>query len=219
MTKLIVYDLDGTLIDSAKIVASVLNQMRTEIGLEDLEVEQLVPWLSMGGEDLVANALGLPVQGIEPHLIDFRKRYSEIDTPKDSIYPGTKEALSHFANSGYQLAVCTNKPRALAEKVLKETQLHDYFGHMNAGGDLPHKKPHPQTLLSCLEFFGVSSSDVILVGDSTVDQSLGRATNVAFVQYLPGYDDGIELANPLMKIDHHGKLENLLLDLNKQGNS
>lgn len=215
MVKLIIYDLDGTLIDSAKIVAGTLNQIRAERGLEHLKAEQLVPWLSMGGEDLVANALGLPVQCIEPHLMDFRKRYSEIDTPMDSIYPGVREALNHFAKSGYQLAVCTNKPRALAEKVLKETQLHDYFGYMNAGGDLPHKKPHPQTLLSCLEFFGVGSRDAILVGDSTVDLNLGGTTNVAFVQYLPGYDDGIELANPLMKIDHHGKLENLLLSLNK----
>jgi phosphoglycolate phosphatase len=219
MVKLIIYDLDGTLIDSAIIVARVLNQMRTERRLDYLEVEQLVPWLSMGGEDLVANALELPVQGIERYLVDFRKRYYEMDTPSDSIYPGAKEALSHFANLGYQLAICTNKPRLLAEKVLKETQLHDYFGHINAGGDLPHKKPHPQTLLSCLEFFGIDSSDAILVGDSTVDQSLGESTNVAFVQYLPGYDDGIELCDIRMRIDHHQKLKNLLLDLNKQGNS
>ncbi|MBU3625039.1 HAD-IA family hydrolase [Polynucleobacter sp. JS-Safj-400b-B2] len=219
MAKLIVYDLDGTLIDSAKIVTSVLNQMRTERGLEHLEAEQLVPWLSMGGEDLVANALGLPVKGIQSHLTDFRKRYSEIDTPNDSIYPGIKETLNHFVNSGFQLAVCTNKPRVLAEKVLKETQLYDYFGYMNAGGDLPYKKPHPQTLLSCLEFFGVDSREAILVGDSTVDQSLAQATDVAFVQYLPGYDDGIELFNPQMKINHHRDLKNLIPSLGNVINS
>jgi phosphoglycolate phosphatase len=217
--KLIVYDLDGTLVDSAKIVASVLNQMRFERGLKQLGVGQLVPWLSKGGEDLVANALELPAEAIQQYLLDFRNRYSEMDTPNDSIYPGINESLSHFANSGYQIAVCTNKPRALAEKVLKETQLYDYFGYINAGGDLPFKKPHPQTLLSCLEYFGVDSGDTILVGDSTVDQSLGKATNVIFVQYLPGYDDGIKLDNPLMRIDHHGRLENLLLDFDKQRNS
>jgi phosphoglycolate phosphatase len=219
MVKLIVYDLDGTLIDSAKIVSTVLNQMRTESGLEHLTIEQLVPWLSMGGEDLVANALEMPLGGVQPHLLEFRKRYSELATPEDSLYPGIKEALKDFSRLGYQLAVCTNKPRALAEKVLKETHLHSFFTYVNAGGDLPHKKPHPETLLSCLSHFGVDSKDAILVGDSMVDQALARATKVAFVQYLPGYDDGIELSYPQMKIDHHQKLEKLLSEFNKQGNS
>jgi phosphoglycolate phosphatase len=219
MVKLIVYDLDGTLIDSAKVVSSVLNQMRAEAGLQHLTVEQLIPWLSMGGEDLVANALEMQVEEVQPHLLEFRRRYSELATPEDSLYPGIQDVLNDFLSAGYRLAVCTNKPRALAEKVLKETKLNDFFGFINAGGDLPHKKPHPDTLLSCLSFFDVDARDAVLVGDSTVDQQLGKAANVAFVQFLPGYDDGIELIKPQMKIDHHEKLGNLLADLNKQGNS
>jgi phosphoglycolate phosphatase len=219
MVKLIVYDLDGTLIDSAKVVSSVLNQMRAEAGLQHLTIEQLIPWLSMGGEDLVANALEIQVEEVQPHLLEFRKRYSELATPVDSLYPGIQQSLQDLSSAGYQLAVCTNKPRALAEKVLKETKLHNLFGYINAGGDLPNKKPHPDTLLTCLNFFGVDASDAVLVGDSTVDQRLSQATNVAFVQYLPGYDDGIKLADAWMRIDHHAKLVNLLADLSKQGNS
>lgn len=219
MVKLIVYDLDGTLIDSAKIVCSVLNQIRAESGLVDLKLEKLVPWLSMGGEDLVANALEIPIQDVEQKLVEFRKRYSELITPEDSLYPGIKETLNDFSNSGYQLAVCTNKPRALAEKALRETELNSFFTYMSAGGDLPHKKPHPETLLSCLSYFRVKSLDAMLVGDSTVDQQLARAAKVAFVQFLPGYDDGIVLSNPKMKIDHHGKLGNLVSELSKWSNS
>ena len=217
MVKLIVYDLDGTLIDSAKIVAEVLNQMRTESGLQHLAIKRLVPWLSMGGEDLVANALEIPVDDIQPHLLEFRKRYSELSTPDDSLYPGIKEALNDLSSLGYRLAICTNKPRRLAEKVLKETQLHSFFAYLNAGGDLLHKKPHPENLLSCLSYFGLSSQDAMLVGDSTVDQALAMAAKVAFIQYLPGYDDGIELSNPQMKIDHHGELKNLISVLKKKG--
>lgn len=219
MAQLIIYDLDGTLIDSAKVVSGILNQMRSEVGLSHLTIEQLMPWLSLGGEDLVANALEISLEKSQPHLHEFRKRYSQVSTLEDSLYPGIKECLQDFLKSGYHLAVCTNKPRALAEKVLKETKLDDFFGYINAGGDLPYKKPHPQTLLSCLSFFGVGVDEAILVGDSTVDQRLSKATEVAFVQYLPGYDDGIELSDPKMCIDHHAKLRNILIYLNKQCNS
>jgi phosphoglycolate phosphatase len=213
MVKLIVYDLDGTLIDSAKIISDTLNQMRAENGLQNLTVEQLVPWLSMGGEDLVANALGIKREGVHQHLLEFRKRYSEVRTPEESLYPGIIETLNNFVGMGYHLAICTNKPRALAEKALKETHLHGFFAYLNAGGDLPNKKPHPETLLSCLSYFGMDCQDAVLVGDSTVDQELARVVKVAFVQYLPGYDDGIKLLDPQMKIAHHCELGKLLSEL------
>jgi phosphoglycolate phosphatase len=216
MVRLIVYDLDGTLIDSAKIVSTTLNQMRIESGLHSLTVAQLVPWLSMGGETLVANALRIPLDDVHPHLLEFRKRYAETCTSEDSLYPGIKETLNNFVRLGYQLAVCTNKPRVLAEKVLKETQLNVFFSYLNAGGDLPNKKPHPETLLSCLSHLGVNSEDAVLVGDSTVDQELAKAAKVMFVQYAPGYDDGITLSSTQMKINHHWDLGNLLLELNKK---
>jgi len=206
MVKLIIYDLDGTLIDSAKIVSKIINQMRTEIGLESLTIKQLVPWLSMGGEDLIANSLEINSDRVHSYLFEFRQRYLELETPNESLYPGIKDVLNNLLKTGHKLAVCTNKPRVLAEKVLRETQLHDFFGYINAGGDLPYKKPHPDNLVSCLSFFDASSQDAILVGDSKVDQELGKATNVSFVQYLPGYDDGIKLIEPQMKIDHHSKL-------------
>jgi phosphoglycolate phosphatase len=218
MVKLIVYDLDGTLINSAKIVKDILNQMRAEIGLQHLTIKRLVPWLSMGGEDLVANALEIPAEHIQSQLLKFRKRYAELITPEDSLYPGVKEVLSELSDQGYQLAICTNKPRGLAEKALKETQLHSFFAYLNAGDDLLHKKPHPENILSCLSYFGLSPQEAILVGDSKVDQALAMAAKVAFVQYLPGYDDGIELSNPQMKIDHHGELKNVISGLKKKGN-
>jgi phosphoglycolate phosphatase len=215
MVKLIIYDLDGTLINSAKTVVNILNQIRNDRGLQPLTIKRLVPWLSMGGEDLVASALEIPVDDIHPYLLKFRKRYAELSTPEDSLYPGVKEALNELSNLGYQLAICTNKPRGLTEKILKETQLHSYFAYLNAGGDLLHKKPHPDNLFSCLSYFGLGSKEAILVGDSTVDQAMAMAAKVAFVQYLPGYDDGIELSNNQMKIDHHTELKNLISELKK----
>jgi phosphoglycolate phosphatase-like HAD superfamily hydrolase len=70
-----------------------------------------------------------------------------------------------------------------------------------------------------LSYFGVGSEDAVLVGDSTIDLELARAAKVQFVQYVPGYDDGIKLFNPRMKIDHHGALGNVLLELNIKGSS
>ncbi len=210
MTNLVVYDLDGTLVDTAVIVGSILNQMRLEVGKHPLDHGALIPWLSLGGEDLIMNALDVKEGNVKECLDVFRGRYLSIFTPIESLYQGVVETLDCLMEMNIKLAVCTNKPRKLAEKVLKETKIFKKFSFISAGDDLETKKPHPRNLEICLEMFGALPRDSILVGDSSVDFLIAKATGVKFIHYVPGYDDGVVGIGTSGKINHHKELLKLI---------
>ena len=188
---LIVYDLDGTLVDSADMVQKILNDIRLELGKPILNKSAFMPWISLGGEDLIRNALGIPEVDVNKYLQEFRLRYFSLPTPQESIYEGVLDCLDYLKQEDYYLAICTNKPRKLAEKVLNETGLSCFFKYLNAGGDLPTKKPHEQNIIQCLDHFGIENSQAVMVGDSSVDQEMAKNASVAFVHYQHGYDDGV----------------------------
>jgi phosphoglycolate phosphatase len=207
--KLIVYDLDGTLVDSASVVADILNEIRVELGKKPLRKEAFYPWLSLGGEDLVGNGLGVSQNNISSYLTEFRHRYINRATPKDCVYDGVFECLDYLKQANFYLALCTNKPRVLAEKVLIDSGLKKYFEFIVAGGDLPNKKPHPSNLISCQNYFGVCAEQMILVGDSKVDQKLASNSNVPFIFYPHGYDDGVDIKFVCSRLDNHKDFINL----------
>jgi phosphoglycolate phosphatase len=208
--KLIIYDLDGTLVDSASVVSCILNDMRCELGHERLLKESYYPWISLGGEDLIKNALKIADDEVANYLRVFRDRYFSQPTPINSINEGVAESLETLQLLNFSLAICTNKPRHLANKVLAETGLGRYFGFINAGGDLPNKKPHPSNILLCMDFFGLKADQVLYVGDSLVDQKLADSVGVPFVLYEGGYDDGVVADLAFARIKKHPELINIL---------
>jgi phosphoglycolate phosphatase len=140
----------------------------------------------------------------------FRLNYKSKPTPLDSIFPYVTEALLELITRGVKLCICTNKPRILAEKVLRELGLINNFEYINAGGDLPSQKPHPDNLLKCLFATGANAHDAILIGDSVVDQELAAACGVSFCWYSAGNDDGVDGSKVDLKFEHYSKLIQLL---------
>ena len=207
--RLIVYDLDGTLVDSANVVAGILNEMRVKLGKKPLTKEDFYPWLSLGGEDLVGNGLGISQNIVSSYLTEFRARYLKLTTPNDCVYDGVFESLDYLKKANFFIALCTNKPRPLAEKVLVDSGLNYYFAFIVAGGDLPDKKPHPSNLISCQNYFGVSAEETVLVGDSKVDQQLANNLNVPFIFYPHGYDDGVDIEFVGSRLEKHTDIINL----------
>ncbi len=207
MTRLIVYDLDGTLVDSAQMVSAILNEMRLQQGLSLCAPETLTPWLSLGGEDLIRHALEVRDDSkIIEYLNEFRRRYFLKPTDPHSLYPGVRIVLERLRDQGFLMAICTNKPRRLALKVLEESGIRDFFDFVNAGGDLPSKKPDAGNLQACLDFFSVKRDEALLVGDSTVDQTMAQRAQVPFVFFKGGYDDGVDESLVWQVIEHHGEL-------------
>src|SRR5574343_188645 len=216
MYSTIVYDLDGTLVDSAATVTALLNDLRGECALPPQDKSFYIPWLSIGGKAMVAAALAIPEHAAQPWLDIFRARYLELPTDNAIIYPSAHETLSTLQMAGIRLALCTNKPRPLTSKILSETGLGKYFSVICAGFDLPTSKPHPDNLNACLEKLDSYPSECIVIGDSRVDQALAEACGASFGFFRCGYDDGVHPETCALTLHHHSEIFNLFSFIEKR---
>lgn len=219
MYSTIVYDLDGTLLDSAATVVALLNALRAERALTPLSRDDYAPWLSIGGTAMVAAALDIPETEANPFLDLFRARYQALPTDPATLYPAVHDTLSELKAQGIRLGLCTNKPRPLTDKILAETGLDAYFAAVCAGLDLPTCKPHPDNLHACLSALGSRPENTIVVGDSRVDQALAQACGAGFAFFRGGYDDGVRRDACALTLRHHAEIFNLFSSIEKRPNS
>lgn len=206
----LLFDLDGTLIDSAAVIATVLNGMRAEQGDAALPVASYRGWISLGAEQLVGNALGLPMAGVPPALAEFRRRYRALPTPPETLFPGVADTLAALAEQGYRMAICSNKPEVLCNKVLQDLDLQRWFGCVVGGDSAASPKPHRAPLDHALAALSASGGPAVLIGDSTVDQEAATAAGIPFIFYTGGYDDGVRPGTPYASIDRLPQLLALL---------
>lgn len=188
----IIFDLDGTLIDSAALVGCILDGMRAEAGLAPLEPAFYRLWSSRGGLALVGHALGIAPADAQPAVDEFRRRYRALPTPIDSIFPGAVATLSTLRDWQFRLAICSNKPEHLCRKVLQETRLDAFFEAIIGGDSTPYSKPHPEPLLHAMAAIDAKPASSLMIGDSSVDQRTAAAAGVRFIFFAGGYDDGVD---------------------------
>lgn len=216
MYSTIVYDLDGTLIDSAVTVTALLNDMRAEHALPPLAINDYKPWLSIGGKAMVAAALGISQAEAEPLLRSFRTRYLKLPTDPATTYPDVHFTLSTLRSADIRLGLCTNKPRALTEKILAETGLDIFFDVVSAGQDLTTSKPHPDNLNICLHSLSSQPNETLVIGDSRIDQCLAEVCGTSFAFFTGGYDDGVRIEACALTIHHHPEIFNLFSSIEKK---
>lgn len=216
MYSTVIYDLDGTLVDSAATVTALLNGLRAECDQPPLAREALTPWLSVGGKALIAAALAIPETSAQPYLDTFRSRYQTLPSDPKTLYPEVHQTLATLKAAGIRLGLCTNKPRPLADKLLNELGLAEYFDATCAGNDLPTTKPHPDNLRACLQALGSHAEESVVVGDSKVDQALAQACGSAFAFFRGGYDDGVDTDACTLTLHGHRDIIGLLLPSQKR---
>lgn len=187
--KLIIFDFDGTLADTGPGICAILNQMRKEKGLQPIPYETLRTELSHGGNNLISRALDIPINQTNEIVAIFRDRYLKTPNSPAILYHHVLNTLSTLKKNGIKICVCTNKPRYLLDKILKETAIEKFFDFTNAGGDLPDEKPHPSNVESCLSFCNLTNKEAIFVGDSSVDQNCAANANIPFYLFSSGYAD------------------------------
>lgn len=197
----VLFDLDGTLLDSAPLVGRILNDMRERTGQISLPLSSYRKWISLGATDLVGNAMEVEVQNVSSLVQEFRHRYHELPTPINTLFPGVTETITALTVSGVRLGICSNKPEHLCRKALVETGLSNHFGCVVGGDTLSHPKPYRQPLDYALGFLGSTASSAIFVGDSTVDQRAAHAAKLSFVFFTGGYDDGVDVTAAKWCID------------------
>jgi len=199
----IVFDLDGTLIDSAPVVADVLNGMRQQRSKDALGIDCYRSWSSEGGAVLVGNALDIPPQDAEQFVPEFRRRYFELPTPLNSIYPGVIEMLKAFKSRNITLAICSNKPEHLCKKVLNEVNLDSYFDVVVGGDTLAKRKPDPLPLMHVINEIRINPNEILYVGDSLIDKNTAISAGIDFAFFAGGYDSKIALGPSDISFNAH----------------
>jgi 2-phosphoglycolate phosphatase len=187
------FDLDGTLADSAPSIALALNRLREARGLVAWPVARFRPWVSRGAAALVGAALELDTPASADVIAAFRETYSALRGSADDLYPGVAEALAQLRGVGAILGVCTNKPQRLSEKVLAESGIAGHFAAVVGGDAVERPKPHPAHLLQTLAAMRCVGMPFTFVGDSSVDADAADAVGARFFWASWGYADADDL--------------------------
>jgi phosphoglycolate phosphatase len=188
----ILFDLDGTLVDSAPDIASATNQFLAGRGLPPLSLEQVTAMIGNGTRKLVERALaasGTPVAGaaLDAAYDEMMPIYSRHAVLLTRPMPGALETLAHFHRLGVGLGVVTNKPQIAAREVLLHFGLADCLGAIVGGDAVSNVKPAPDGLLLALDRLHVALRDAIMVGDSASDVGAARAAGMPAVLIRGGY--------------------------------
>jgi phosphoglycolate phosphatase len=210
---LIVFDLDGTLIDSAADLTTAVNAMLAGFGCEPLTVPEVRRMVGDGVAMLVTRALA--ARHCEADLAqaaqDFMRHYESDATSLTTAFPGAGEALLALQSAGIPLAVCTNKPARITTEILSRLGLARYFARVVGGDSLPFRKPDPRVLLALLAAFDARPQSSLLVGDSEVDAATASSAGVPFVLMKHGYRRGPAEEIPCMAaLDGFAQLPALL---------
>jgi len=188
----IVWDLDGTLVDSAPDLATALNELLVESGLATLDTDVVRTMIGNGVAKLIERGFAAAGQrvtddALQPMLSRFVTIYEGCATDLTRPYPGVTDALQQFQDAEIRQAVCTNKPEAASRQILEELQLAHYFDIVVGGDTLASRKPDPLPLSSCLDALGVNVNECIMIGDSAVDVATAKAINMRVGIVTHGY--------------------------------
>lgn len=184
----VVFDLDGTLVDSRRDIAESANHALERAGLSRLAHDELESYVGDGAPLLMARAARLDVKDpkVTQMVADFLDYYAANPIAHTDLMPGALAALEGL--SAYPLGVCTNKPRRTTLAVLQGLKLDSRFGGLVAGDDLPQRKPDPAMVHETARRMGVPTSEVVMVGDGPQDVLAGRAAGA----YTVGVRGGIQ---------------------------
>ena len=190
--RLIVYDLDGTLVDTREDIARAANQMRARMGLPPLAEQEICGTVGLGLKRLVESCLKTedPTR-VEEGTRIYRAFYAEHLLDHTALYAGVTEVLEHFR--GRKQAVITNKPNPYSRQILEALGVADYFLEIVAGDSGYAKKPDPESLLAIMRGEGAEARATVFVGDSPVDVETGAKAGVLTVAVAQGFSDRAEL--------------------------
>ncbi|MER9668041.1 phosphoglycolate phosphatase [Mesorhizobium sp. M0185] len=190
--KAILFDLDGTLVDSAPDIAAAVNELLAGRDLPPLRLDQVKAMIGGGIRKLVDRAFaasGTPLLGT---ALDEANRvmapiYRRHLTGRTRLMPGVREVLTHLHLSGIALGVVTNKPQLAAREILLHFRLTEYLGAIIGGDAVTYLKPAPDALLLALDLLQVEPRDTLMVGDSSADVAAARAAGMAVILLRGGY--------------------------------
>jgi phosphoglycolate phosphatase len=207
----VLFDLDGTLVDTAPEIADAVNDLLAELGRPRVPDELVLEWIGEGTRVLLGRALkhsAIPEHEFAHLWPRFEVLYGERCGLRSHPYPGIHAALERLRRAGSVLAVVTNKEAVYTHRVLERHGLSEFFSLVVAGDTLPVRKPDPKVIQHALAALGADSGSVVLVGDSIIDVRAARAAAIPVWAVRHGYHHGrlVGADAPDRFIDHFDQL-------------
>jgi phosphoglycolate phosphatase len=186
---LLIFDLDGTLIDSKLDLAHAVNATRRHMSMPELEHERVYSYVGNGAPVLIRRALGEAATEaqVQEALEFFLEYYREHYLDYTVLYPGVKESLDRFRDAGKRMAVLTNKPVGISKAIIKGLGVQNHFFQIYGGNSFDFKKPHPAGVEALLQETGIAPSRTLMIGDSSVDMQTARNGGIASAGVTYGF--------------------------------
>lgn len=209
LPKLVMFDLDGTLIDSVPDLAVATDQMLLQLGRAPAGMDKVRNWVGNGAPVLVRRALAddfdhhaISAEQEAEALAIFMQVYG-VGESLTTLYPGALDTLQSLHLLGIKIALVTNKPEKFIPQLLADTQMAEFFEWVVGGDTFAQKKPDPSGLLWVMQQAGVTAEQCLFVGDSRNDVQAAHAANVACVAVTYGYNYGepISADKPALVVD------------------
>jgi len=210
---LVLFDLDGTLVDSAADLYRAMNLSLEKLGFATVTEAQVRVWVGKGAAKLCEAVLEhlfgqVDAQQQEQLLSTFVDVYAQELCVNTRVYEGVLPFLDYCQTHNITMACVTNKPEHLAKGILDILQLSPYFKIVIGGDSLSERKPHPLPLLHCVELEGTSTAETLMIGDSSNDVEAARRAGIDCIVVSYGYNHGESIydCQPQQVVDHLAEL-------------
>lgn len=216
---LLVFDLDGTLIDTAPDLIASLNHCLRGVGMDPAEREMMGFHVGLGSRALIERAYALRSRALAPEELDrlsaiFLNHYAGAIPGDSKPYPGVLDAIARHAQAGFRFAICTNKPKAMALRLIEALGLAPLFAAICGADTFPFRKPDPRHLTETIARAGGDPARTLMVGDSRTDIDTAKSAGIPVLAVDFGYTDRhVREFEPSAVISHY---EALTLDLTRR---
>ncbi|MFA5940327.1 MAG: HAD hydrolase-like protein [Sinimarinibacterium sp.] len=219
---LLIFDLDGTLVDTASEIADTVNDVLSEAGLSAQEPARIRGWIGHGARTTLRRALLAQPDNyadridIDALLGPLMRRFDFFHTRRcgtsSELFPGVRETLDALRGRGQCMALLTNKEARFTAQVLRRHELRGYFGPAISGDSLDQRKPSAIPVKHCVDWHGARAERTVLIGDSGVDAQTARNAGIAFWAVPYGYNGvtPVEHTKPDRLLSHFGELLQLI---------
>ncbi|MBI5682488.1 MAG: HAD-IA family hydrolase [Deltaproteobacteria bacterium] len=212
MVDLIIFDLDGTLIESSRDIVWAVNKTLNHMGFDELPYDVIKSYIGWGVGMLLEQAIPVKRHNLLSEARELFLRYYEGHLLMDTfLYPGAKDVIEYFKDK--KLAIVTNKPIGLTKKILDGLAISGYFKRVVGGDNVLNKKPHPQAIDIVLEELDIRPENTVFVGDSRIDIEAGKNAGVMTCGAVYGFrgSDELIIAGADFLIEDIKQLKNMLI--------